>query len=44
MQPRLLTCENTMKCASEQAIPSLEHSFISRRFPVFPGTAAGPIR
>ena len=27
MQPRLPTCENTLKWASEQAIPSLEHSF-----------------
>jgi hypothetical protein len=44
MQPRLLTCENTLKWASEQASPSLKHSFITRRFPVFRGTAAGPIR
>jgi hypothetical protein len=44
MQPRLLTCENTLKWVSEQAIPSLEHSFVTRRFPVFRGTTAGPIR
>jgi hypothetical protein len=44
MQPRLLTCENTLKWVSEQAIPSLEDSFVTRRFPVFRGTTAGPIR
>ena len=41
MQPRLLTCENTLKWVSEQAIPSPEHSFVTRRFPVFRGTTAG---
>jgi hypothetical protein len=44
MQPRLPTCENTLKWVSEQAIPSLEDSFVTRRFPVFRGTTAGPIR
>jgi hypothetical protein len=44
MQPRLLTCENTLKWVIEQPIPSLEHSFVTRRFPVFRGTTAGPIR
>jgi hypothetical protein len=43
MQARLSTCESTLKWASEQAIPSLKHSFITRRFPVFRGTAAGPV-
>jgi hypothetical protein len=44
MQPRLLTCENTLKWVSEQAIPSLEDSFVTRSFPVFRGTTTGPIR
>jgi hypothetical protein len=41
MQPRLPTCENTLKWVSEQAIPSLEHSFVTRRYPVLRGTSAG---
>jgi hypothetical protein len=44
MQPSLSTCENTLKSVSEQAIPSLEDSFVTRRFPVFRGATAGPIR
>jgi hypothetical protein len=44
MQPRLLTSENTLQWVIEQAIPSLEDSFVTRRFPVFHGTTAGPIR
>jgi hypothetical protein len=43
MQPRLPTCENTLKWFSEQAILSLEDSFVTRRFLVFRGTIAGPI-
>jgi hypothetical protein len=35
MQPRLPTCENTLKWVIEQAIPSLESSFVTRRIPVF---------
>jgi hypothetical protein len=44
MQPRLSTCENTLKRVIEQAITSLEDSFVTRRFPVLRGTTAGPIR
>jgi hypothetical protein len=44
MQARLPICENTLKWVIEQAIPSLEDSFATRRFPVFRGTTAGPIR
>jgi hypothetical protein len=44
MQPNLPGCENTLKWVSEQAIPSLEDSLVTRRFPVFRGTTAGPIR
>jgi hypothetical protein len=44
MQARLFTCENTLKWLDEQAIPSLEDSLVTRRFPVFRGTTAGPIR
>jgi hypothetical protein len=44
MQPRLPTCENRLKWVIEQAIPSLEDSVVTRRFPVFRGTTAGPIR
>jgi hypothetical protein len=44
MQPRLPTCENTLKWVSEQAILSLEDSLVTRRFPVFRGTSAGPVR
>jgi hypothetical protein len=43
MQPRLSTCENTPKWVSEQAIPSLKDSFVTRRFPVVHGTTAGQI-
>jgi hypothetical protein len=42
MHPRLPTCENTLKWVIEQAIPSLKHSFVTRRFLVFRGTTAGP--
>jgi hypothetical protein len=44
MQPRLSACENRLKWVIEQAIPSLEDSFVTRRFPVFHGTTAGPSR
>jgi hypothetical protein len=44
MQPRWSTCENTLKWVIEQAIPSLQDSFVTRRFPAFRGTTAGPIR
>jgi hypothetical protein len=44
MQARLSTCENTLKRVREQAIPSLEDSFVTRRFPAVRGTTAGPIR
>jgi hypothetical protein len=44
MQARLSTCENTLKRVSEQAIPSLEDSFVTRCFPAVRGTTAGPIR
>jgi hypothetical protein len=41
MQPRLPTCENTLKWASEQAIPSLEHSFITDVSRPFAGPPRG---
>jgi hypothetical protein len=41
MQPGLPTCEKTLKWVGEQAIPSLEDSFVTRCFPVFRGTTAG---
>jgi phosphoribulokinase len=44
MQPRLPTCDNTPNGLIEQAIPSLEDSFITRRFPAFRGITAGPLR
>jgi hypothetical protein len=42
MQPSLTTCENTLKRVREQAIPSLEDSFVTRRFPAFRGIIARP--
>jgi hypothetical protein len=41
MQPRLPTCENTLKWVSEHAIPSLEDSFVTRRFRPFAGPPRG---
>jgi hypothetical protein len=42
MQPPLPTCENTLNWAGDQAIHSRQDSSVTRRFPVFRGTTAGP--
>lgn len=44
IQPTLSTCGNKRNWPCKQVISSLEYSFVTRRFSVLRGTAAGPVR